>query len=64
MLYLFWYNAFIVLCINALYNYLRQGAVIASGSVFRVSVHRAFRRFYSLLNCPENRFLFVSNERS
>lgn len=28
MLYLFWYNTFIVLFINALYNYLRQGAVM------------------------------------
>lgn len=27
MLYLFWYNTFIVLYINTLYNYLRQGAV-------------------------------------
>lgn len=27
MLYLFWYNTFIVLYINALYSYLRQGAV-------------------------------------
>ena len=32
MLYLFWYNTFIVLFINDLYNYLRQGAV--SGSAF------------------------------
>lgn len=28
MLYLFWYNTFIVLYINVLYNYLRQGAVV------------------------------------
>lgn len=34
MLHLFWYNTFIVLYINALYSYLRQGAV-ADSTLFK-----------------------------
>lgn len=37
MLYLFWFNTFIVLFINALYNYLRQGAV-GAGFYLRLPV--------------------------
>ena len=33
MLYLFWYSTFKVLFINALYNYLRQGAVMCCASI-------------------------------
>jgi hypothetical protein len=48
MLYLFWYNTFIVLFINALYNYLRQGAVIGRLSFLRKVNHS--RQFHCRLS--------------
>ena len=43
MLYLFWYSTFKVLFINALYNYLRQGAVRCWRSLCRCSVVHCLR---------------------
>lgn len=48
---------------EALHRHFWVGAVTASGSVFRVSVHRAFRGLYSPFACPEKPF-FVGKERS
>lgn len=53
MLYLFWYNTFIVLYINALYSYLRQGAVMCSQ--FSIAIH-----FLNTLS-PTTQFYKVKN---